>query len=70
MSIQPFITDHMGGEDPGCWESDDYNDPVGNLVRYRNLIATLLSKCKGPLFPLKLRLGSTSRQHRELVWLR
>ena len=29
MSIQKFITDHMGGEDPECWESDDYDDPIG-----------------------------------------
>lgn len=30
MSIKQFITDHAGGEDPGCWESDDYNDPIGD----------------------------------------
>ena len=29
MSIKEFIDDYLDGYDPDCWDTDDYNTPIG-----------------------------------------
>jgi hypothetical protein len=29
MPIRKFIAEHADGDDPGCWETDNYDEPIG-----------------------------------------
>ena len=30
MSIKDFIVNHLGGNDPDCWETSNYEEPIGH----------------------------------------